>query len=221
MRHVAPLIVAVFTAACGDNAVAPDARIHPDSHHPDSHVADAHGPSTPSRVWVIRRLEDLSMVQQAGGFDDGAMLPFGGACAAPPLVVPSGTAILATTASQIPFDASLDGTKIVFLAFSVTTGHYVLSAAAGDGSSPVLLVSATATTDLEGITISPDGTKVAYTSDPTVAGGYDLFVVDTTGSGTPTQVSPARLPATAALDVFFQVMWSADLRSTHSRSPAI
>lgn len=219
----------VLAAACGSNSNTPADAPHGqvDSPRPidgpvqhDAAVdarpdAPPDGPPGPaSRVWTVGDFV-TNNVLVAGGFVDGATLPFGPATP-PPVMLPGGTSVLptGTGVSSAVFDASSDGTKTAFLADLATAGSFDIYVAGGDGSSPTALVAAQAGVTYASVALSPDGTKLAYTADSAaIAGGFDLYVVATAAGSTPVKVSPDRpvgALAPANLDVFFQVTWSAD-----------
>ena len=222
------LFVLLALAACGGSSAktpdaappAPDSPSQPDAMidampdaapdaAPDA-PPDAAPAGSPSRIWVMG---DFLVNNQtiAGEFHDGATLPFG-PMNAPTTIVPGGTATLGS--ADVALDVTADGNKIVFVADLATAGVYDLYVANGDGSSPTMLVAGQANVEITGVTLSPDGTKVAYTADSTtINNGYDLWVVNTTGTPAPVKVSPDRpmtSPDPTAQDVFSVVTWSAD-----------
>src|SRR5262245_7429112 len=111
------LIPCFVLAACGDNR---NNSQPPDSHPPIDGAPDSPidaAPDAPSgsqsRVWVIGDyLVDQKLV--AGGFTDGATLPFGPS-APTPLLVPGGTSVLpsGTGFTTNVFDSN--GTKTAFV----------------------------------------------------------------------------------------------------------
>ncbi|MDB4956862.1 MAG: hypothetical protein JWO36_4431 [Myxococcales bacterium] len=218
------LLPCVLLAACSraDTGNTPDAHanhtdapIIADARFVDGAVSIDAPAGAASRVWVLGDFT-TDQVLQAGSFVDGATLPYGGAGTAPPLVVPTSPAKLPSLTGYTAnvFDATPDASHIAYVADATTAGTFDLYFANGDGSSPALLVAGQANVEIQSIAISPDGTKVAYVADTAaINGGYDLFVVKTTGTPAPVKVSPDRpntSPAPAAQDVFSVVTWSAD-----------
>jgi Tol biopolymer transport system component len=210
----ASLLLTVLVAACGGDSSHKkvDAAVNPDVEGIDAPV-DGQVSTVTSRVWAVG---DFVADQQpkAGGFEDGATLPFG-PTTPPPLVVPAATSVLASGTGYIAsalFDASADGSHVAFVADLTTPGTFDLYVALGDGSSPQMLVAGAPNVEIQAVAISPDGTKVAYLADATVNGGYDLYIVNTQGTPAPIKVSPDRPTPDPNQDVFFQVTWSADSR---------
>jgi hypothetical protein len=222
------LFVLLALAACGgSHATTPDAATPaPDSPSQPDAMADAMADAAPdaapdappdagatstTRVWVLGDFMTNNSVI-AGSFLDGATLPFG-PMAGTPIVVPGGTATLPDI-SNFTLDVTADASKIVFIADLATAGVYDLYIANADGSSPTMLVAGQSGVDITSVALSPDGTKVAYTADSiAIDTGYDLWVVNTTGTPAPVKVSPDRpmtSPSPSAQDVNTAVTWSAD-----------
>jgi Tol biopolymer transport system component len=205
------LIPCLALAGCGDNkANSPDGN-HSIDAAPDTMIdapVDMGHMGDGTRVWAIGDLiTDTQLI--ATSFADGDTLPFG-PTNPPPLIVPAGGHIQPKN-TNTAFDTN--GHKIAFIADATTAGQFDLLVADTDGTNPVTLVQGTGFT-IQSVALSPDGTKVAYTADSAaIVGGFDLYVVDTTGSGTPVKVSPDR-GATATTpannDVLTPVTWSAD-----------
>ena len=216
----------ILAAACRSNSDTPADAPHSQSDAPkqidaprqiDAPAVDAppDGPAGPaSRVWALGDFI-TNNVLVAGGFVDGAALPFGPATP-PPIMLPGGTSVLATGTgiSSAVLDATPDGTHTAFLADLTTAGTFDIYFAGPDGSTPALVVAGQAGVTIASLSLSPDGTKIAYTADSgAVPGGFDLYVVGTATGSTPVKVSPDRPAGAMAppnLDVFFQVTWSAD-----------
>ncbi len=182
----------------------------------DSAQLDAAVPAT-ARIWVVGDMI-TNNVTIGGGFDDTTALPLGGANTAPPVILPSATTTIAdsTGYSDFVFDATADGSKIAFVGDLTTAGTFDLYVANADGSNPTMLVPGQTGVEIASILFSPDGTMIAYTSDSVaVNGGYDMWIVNTTGTPAPIQVSPVRpmdSPAPASQDVGSVPTWSADSR---------
>lgn len=161
-----------------------------------------------SRIWAMGDwLTDGK--REAGGFASDATLPFNTATP-PTFVVPGGANELfdGSGSTVNVFDAR--GTKVAFVSDLTVAGRFDLYIANADGSSPVLLVTGATGIEISSISISPDGTKVAFLMDSVaVDGGSDLHVVPAAG-GASKQVSPLRVAQGAAQDVFFQFEWSAN-----------
>jgi hypothetical protein len=162
-----------------------------------------------SRIWAMGDwLTDGK--REAGGFASNATLPFNTATP-PTFVVPGGANELfdANPGSTVNvFDAR--GSKIAFVSDLTQPNRFDLYIANADGSSPTILVTGAAALDISSISISPDGTKVAYLMDSVTAiGGFDLHVVPAAG-GTSKQLSPIRVAQGGTQGVFFQFEWSAD-----------
>ena len=221
--HTQSLLALLALAACGgDGSSTPDAA-RPIDAAPggDASTTDAlvDGPVTPtdgpvipagaSRVWVVGDLH-VNNVAVVGGFVDSATtqptFPFGNAIPTP-LGIPGGTA---KVLGENAFDAT--ATKTAFLADLAVAGRFDLYVAGPAGENPVMLVQGAAPVDLTAVALSPDGTKVAYTMDSAaIDGGYDLYVVNTSGTPVSTRVSPARAgqaPTPASLDVAAGFTWS-------------
>lgn len=218
------LLSLLLLAACGGS----DSSDRPDAARPgDGSVTDSSGtvdgggtdgsttdapPAGPgtSRVWVVGDyLVDNNV--GAGAFLDSATapatLPLGGA------TVPAVQVAGQTTEMPTPDAFDAVDTRTAFVADITVAGRFDLYAAGPAGESPVLLVQGGAPVDITSVALSPDGTKVAFTMDSATAdGGYDAYVVSTTGTGTPVRVSPDR--ATVAtptdLDVVAVLRWSRD-----------
>jgi len=227
MRTQSLLALLALTACGGDGSSTPDAS-RPIDAAPGGDATDAPGPTdgsvdgpvTPtdgpvipagaSRVWAVGDLfvNNSSVV---GGFLDSATtpptFPYGNATATP-VAIPGGTAkILGENA----FDAT--ATKTAFLADLAVAGRFDLYVAGPAGENPVMLVQGATAVDLTAVALSPDGTKVAYTMDSAaIDGGYDLYVVNTTGTPVSTRVSPDRAaePTPADLDVSAGFTWSSN-----------
>ena len=224
MRTQALLALLALTACGGDGSSTPDAvrpidaAIGGDASSTDAPVD---GPVTPTdgpvipagaaRVWAVGDLY-VNNSSVVGGFLDSATtpptFPYGNATATP-LGIPGGTARIV---GENAFDAT--ATKTVFLADLAVADRFDLYVAGPAGENPVMLVQGAALADLIAVALSPDGTKVAYTMDSAaIDGGYDLYVVNTTGTPVSTRVSPARsvLAATPAdLDVSAGFTWSSN-----------
>jgi hypothetical protein len=173
----------------------------------DGPPSDMMMPTNVTRVWAVGDLY-VDNVRVAGGFPADAQLPFSTATMAP-IRVP-GTGELATQTDNV-FDAR--GTKIAFIGDATVADRFDLNVANADGSNPIVVVQGgVANVEITSVSLSPDGTKVAFTMDSAaVDGGLDLYVATTTAGATPVLVSPGRGVAVApALDVFTQVEWSRD-----------
>ncbi len=214
-------LLALGLAACGDNlgsridAHIADGATPKDSPHGFEGVQlDAATPAT-ARIWVVGDMI-TNNTTIGGGFDDTTALPLGGANAAPPVILPSATTTLAdsTGYSNFVFDATADGSKIAFVGDLTTVGTFDLYVANADGSNPTLLVAGQTGVEIASILFSPDGSMIAYTADSiAINGGYDMWIVNTTGTPVPVQVSPARpalSPAPANQDVGSVPAWSSD-----------
>jgi hypothetical protein len=213
------LLLAAAAAACGDNTNAPDAFVRHDGANvnpdapidspatlDDAAVDAAPGVDAPmldamtptmSRVWAVGDWK-TNNVDKAGAFADGATLPV-----VPATLVPGGAADKLATGTGYTvganFDATPDGTKIAFTADSTVAGRYDLWVAAGDGSTPTMLVQGMTAIEIADLAISPDGSKVAYRADSAALNNaYDLYVVATAGGGNPVKVSPARTAGSVA-----------------------
>jgi WD40-like Beta Propeller Repeat len=209
------LLPCLALVACGDNkGNSPDANHHPDAPTQDTappiDMPIDGQPGSGSRIWAVGDL--ITDTQLIGvSFVDGDTLPFGPANP-PPVTVPAGGHVLQSKNANPPQALDSNGHKIAFIADATTAGQFDLLVADADGSNPVTLVQGTGFT-IQAVALSPDGTKVAYMADSAaIVGGFDLFVVDTTGSGTPVKVSPDRagtLTTPANSDVQ-SMTWSKD-----------
>jgi hypothetical protein len=162
-----------------------------------------------SRVWAVGDWLTNNKTQ-AGGFASDATLPFSSGTQ-PTFVVPAGANEIfdGTGSTANEFDAR--GGKVAFVSDLTIPNRQDLYVANADGSSPTLLVTGVTGTTISSVSLSPDGTKVAYLQDSlALAGGFDLFVTTTGAVSLPTQLSPTRASASAALDVFSVFEWSAD-----------
>lgn len=207
------LLPCLALAACGDNkGAAPDGNDHhPDAAQQDSPIdmpIDMGHMGSGSRVWGVGDpITDQTNI--AASFVDGDTLPFG-PTNPPSVIVPAGGH---TIQKNTNFALDTNGQKIAFIADATTAGQFDLLVADADGGNPVTLVQGVGFT-IQSVALSPDGTKVAYTADSAaIVGGFDLYVVDTTGTGTPVRVSPDRaagLMTPANSDVLTPVTWSSD-----------
>ena len=219
MRRDLPILLLALAACGGDSKAHPDAGVPPIDGRPIDGPIDAMTmidapPDAPSqataRIWAVGDFVTNNLTI-AGGFLDTATLPV-----TPPLAaqVPASGELFDGTGAVAELDAA--GAKIAFVANATDATRYDLYVANADGSSPMLLVQGQPNLEIPQITLSPDATKVAFLMDSTtVNDGYDLWVVATTGTDTPVQLSPTR--PTAALtpdkmDVFPAFTWSADSR---------
>ena len=215
MRRYLPFLV---LAACGgDSKSHPDAAVPPIDGRPIDGPVDAMVDAPPdapavasARLWVVGDFV-TNNTTIAGSFLDTAMLPLTAPLA---VQVPATGELYDLPGAVTVFDAA--GGKIAFVANATDAARYDLYVANADGSSPTLLVQGQTGLEIPQVTLSPDATKVAFLMDSAaVNDGYDLWVVDTTGTGTPVQLSPAR-PAAALnqdkMDVFSVSTWSADSR---------
>lgn len=161
-----------------------------------------------SRIWAVGDwLTDNQRV--AGGFASDATLPFNTATP-PTFVVPAGGRELFDGAGSTVNEFDARAGKIAFVSDITQNNRFDLYIANADGSSPTLLVTGQNNVEITSVSISPDGTKVAYVMDSLVVnGGFDLHVVPAAG-GASKQLSPVRVAQGAAQDVFFQFEWSTD-----------
>ncbi len=213
MRLLRLISLVVVAAGCGDNRDTPDAGVVGDG-SVDTGTDGSIGAS--SRVWVVGNFI-TSGKRQAGGFTDGAMLPFGDGKPTP-VIVPEGNAGLASAAGYTTqvFDVTPDGKKVALVADLLVAGRFDLFLVGANGESPTLLVTGAPNIEIATVSISPSGDKVAFAMDSAgIDNGYDLYWISTTGIGAPVKVSPER-PLTAAtpsdLGVGTRIVWSADSR---------
>jgi hypothetical protein len=123
-----------------------------------------------------------------------------------PIAITSG----AQTAKQVvAFDVAAGGAKLVVAADLVVTGRFDVVALNANGTGAAVIATMPASAKVTDISISPDGTKVAYVADAETAGAYDVYVVPTAGGVAPVRVSPTRAAANAALDAQ-SIAWSRD-----------
>lgn len=148
-------------------------------------------------------------VAVAGSFADGLPLP-----TTPAAVAPGGSATLGTSCffPNLRFDAT--ASKIAFPANLIDPAQFDLFVADVNGLNATRLVATGPGVEVACVALSPDGSKVAFTMDSAAQDGlYDVYVVDTTGTGTPVRVSPGYPMDGGYRHGFFsQLTWSADSR---------
>lgn len=164
-----------------------------------------------TRVWALGDWMSNNRTQ-AGAFGSNDTLPFSGGTE-PPIVVPNGAIDEVFDGGNLPFPNAFHarGDKIAYVSNESLVARFDLHIANADGSSSTVLVQGTVGIDITAVSISPDGTKVAYVQNG-VGQGFDLRVVPAAG-GASKLLSPARpsgAPAPTELSVFPDVEWSAD-----------
>lgn len=168
----------------------------------DAPVDAPAGPA--SRIWIDGDyITDGATI--AGSFSDRDALP----------VMPPALASSLGTACQFPnqrFDAT--ATKITFPANPSDPTQAALYVADADGLNATQLVATQTGVTVACVALSPDSTKVAFSMNSAARSDlWDVYVVDTTGTGAPVRVSPDYMvTGTPTLAWANQLTWSADSR---------
>src|SRR6185295_13823890 len=157
-------------------------------------VVDAGGGK--SRIWAVGDpLTNNST--QAFAFASDATLPFNSGTP-PPINVPAGNTQLFDGSGSTTNEFDARGGKVAFVSDLTMANRFDLYVADADGANPTMLVQGNTGIEISSVSISPDGTKVAFLMDSAaVDNGTDLYFVPVAG-GTPTQLSPTRTTQTAA-----------------------
>jgi Tol biopolymer transport system component len=219
MRFVRLIPFVLLAAGCGDNdgpgSTRKDAGPGQDSDPDDGDVEDAPPdgpPGGPARVWVVGDFLTDNR-RTAGGFLTDATLPYN-TTTPPPLVVPSASTTElfdGTGSTQNVFHTN--GTKIAYVSNETVATRFDIMVADADGSNPVLVVQGPGLLqEITAVSISPDGTKVAYLMDGLLSDGiYDIYVAPATAGATGVKVNPDRgaLPDPGQ-DVAVTFTWSPD-----------
>ncbi len=166
-----------------------------------------------TRVWALGDLFIAGQVK-VGAFNDGVLSRLATETQLQSWF-PQHLPCLSTAGYLPPFDVTRDGTKTAFIADATVAGRFDVYVADNVGGATTMLVQGVGNVTIVSVAISPDGSKVAYAADSVaITGGYDMYIVPTGGTGSPTLVSPARPGAAnpGTLSVTSAGTWSADSR---------